>query len=150
MEIRRAALDDGPTIAEIHRMSRHRSMPWLPVLHTPEGVARYFTTVVLATGTVRIACDGPRPVGYASVKDDWLNHLYVHPDHWGRGAGHALLTAAMSSADRLQLWAFQRNERARRFYAAHGFEEVELTDGRNNEEKTPDVRMEWVRTSDPA
>jgi ribosomal protein S18 acetylase RimI-like enzyme len=40
----------------------------------------------------------------------------------------------------LQLWAFQSNARARRFYERHGFEAVEFTDGNGNEERWPDVR----------
>ena len=43
--------------------------------------------------------------------------------------------------DSLQLWTFQVNDRARAFYARHGFREVELTDGATNEEHEPDVRL---------
>jgi len=43
----------------------------------------------------------------------------------------------------LRLWVFQRNERARAFYAKNGFLELELTDGDANEEKMPDVLMHW-------
>ena len=39
----------------------------------------------------------------------------------------------------LQLWAFQSNTGARRFYERHGFVEVRRTDGRDNEEGAPDV-----------
>ena len=42
----------------------------------------------------------------------------------------------------LQLWAFQSNAGALRFYERHGFTAVEWTDG-DNEEGEPDVRMVW-------
>ncbi len=45
----------------------------------------------------------------------------------------------------MQLWTFQRNARARRFYEARGFVPVEATDGSRNEEKEPDVRYLWRR-----
>jgi hypothetical protein len=45
----------------------------------------------------------------------------------------------------LQLWTFQRNADARRFYAARGFVDVEVTDGAGNEEMEADVRMVWAR-----
>jgi ribosomal protein S18 acetylase RimI-like enzyme len=45
--------------------------------------------------------------------------------------------------DGLQLWVFQKNVGARRFYERHGFRLVELTDGAGNEENEPDARYEW-------
>ena len=47
--------------------------------------------------------------------------------------------------DCLQLWTFQRNLSARRFYEARGFALVEQTDGARNEEKEPDARYLWRR-----
>jgi ribosomal protein S18 acetylase RimI-like enzyme len=43
----------------------------------------------------------------------------------------------------LQLWVFETNVGAQRFYRRHGFVEVERTDGAGNEEKAPDIRMAW-------
>jgi len=43
----------------------------------------------------------------------------------------------------LQLWVFQLNEGARRFYERHGFRLVKLTDGAGNMERTPDALYEW-------
>ena len=45
--------------------------------------------------------------------------------------------------DGLELWTFQVNVGARRFYERHGFRAVELTDGSANEEHEPDVRYVW-------
>lgn len=60
------------------------------------------------------------PHGFAEI-----THLYVSPGAAGSGVGHALFSEALelaqSSAYRgLLLWVLERNERARRFYAAHG------------------------------
>ena len=43
----------------------------------------------------------------------------------------------------LDLWTFQANVQARRFYEHRGFRLVELTDGSANEEETPDARYRW-------
>ena len=43
----------------------------------------------------------------------------------------------------LELWCFQANERARRFYEARGFHAIRFTDGAENKERTPDVRYRW-------
>ena len=72
--------------------------------------------------------------------------LYVHPDHLGSGAGTALIDAAKASGvTALELWCFQANTRARRFYEARGFHAIRFTDGAHNEEKTADVRFRWER-----
>ena len=58
----------------------------------------------------------------------------------GRGIGSALLAVAKRERPQgLRLWAFQTNTGARRFYERHGFVEVRRTDGRDNEERAPDV-----------
>jgi GNAT superfamily N-acetyltransferase len=54
-----------------------------------------------------------------------LYSIYVDPDHWGSGTGHALFGAAK---DRLaaagfpvmRLWVLEENHRARAFYERHG------------------------------
>ncbi len=87
---------------------------------------------------------GGRVAGFIAMHDDFVEHLYVHPERQRRGIGTALLDEAkrrMSGGFRL--WVFQQNETARRFYERHGLGLVELTDGSGNEEKTPDALYEW-------
>jgi hypothetical protein len=59
--------------------------------------------------------------------------------------GLALLTAVREDAEELNLWTFQANAQARRFYERHGFRLIEMTDGSGNEERTPDARYRWTR-----
>ena len=42
-----------------------------------------------------------------------------------------------------QLWVFQQNANARRFYERRGFVLVRETDGSGNEERTPDALYAW-------
>ncbi len=119
-------------------------MPWLPVLHTPEGDVSFFSRRVLPAQAVDLAVQGGLIRGFIAVKGDWLNHLYIHPGHWRAGLGSALLKRAMSAAPALQLWVFQQNTAARAFYIRHGFAEAEFTDGAGNEERRPDLRMVWT------
>ena len=73
-----------------------------------------------------------------------LDQLYIRPGWWGRGIGSRLIEHAKAqSPDGLTLWTFQVNERARGFYAHHGFIELLRTDGSGNEERQPDVRLGW-------
>jgi GNAT superfamily N-acetyltransferase len=135
--IRRAAVDDVEEIVAIFEPS-FALLDFLPQLHTHEENLAFFR---------RCARDGEAYLhgrGFAILDDDWLTHLYVHPDEIGTGVGHALFERVTTlRPEGFQFWVFQQNERARRFYEAHGAVAVEFTDGSRNEERTPDVRYEW-------
>ncbi|WP_326493866.1 GNAT family N-acetyltransferase [Rhizobium sp. SL86] len=62
----------------------------------------------------------------------------------GQGIGAALLSKAKLGQISLDLWTFQTNGPAQRFYESHGFIAVEETDGQTNEEREPDVRYRWL------
>ena len=82
--------------------------------------------------------------GGTVLHEHMIDQLYVLPSRTGQGIGAALVAHAKRlRPDRLELWTFQSNLGARRFYARHGFTEVELTDGSGNEERAPDVRLRW-------
>ena len=142
---REATGSDAPALARLHRASRARAMPWLPVLHTPDEDLAFFRDSVLPDQTVLVAEVSGQVVGFAAYADGWLNHLYMAPDHSGSGIGSRLLSRVQAASSILQLWAFQNNHGARAFYARHGFQEIEFTDGARNEENMPDVRMGWRR-----
>ncbi|HZL01411.1 MAG TPA: hypothetical protein VFC47_16105 [Caulobacteraceae bacterium] len=59
--------------------------------------------------------------------------------------GQTLIAAALKGRRRVRLWTFQHNDRSRRLYRLQAFAEVRLTDGADNEEKEPDVLLEWRR-----
>jgi len=143
MILRKAEVSDASDIAAIHRRARAAGMPWLPVLHTPAQDIGFFTNRVLPVETVQVTIAGQKIAGFSAFHDGWLNHLYIDPDNWRTGIGAALLSHAQTVNSALQLWTFQGNLAARAFYAAAGFKEAEFTDGRANEEKTPDVRLLW-------
>jgi len=90
----------------------------------------------------RSATDPIGFVGFALDRGDYdrertrgtVSNLFVVPDRRGEGVGSALLDAAEralreAGAEAVALEALANNERARAFYAAHGYERhrVELT-----------------------
>jgi N-acetylglutamate synthase-like GNAT family acetyltransferase len=82
-------------------------------------------------------------VAMISLREGWIDQLYVDPSWQGRAMGARLVDFAKARApEGLELWTFQTNEGARRFYERHGFAAVEWTDG-ENEEGAPDVRYRW-------
>lgn len=48
--------------------------------------------------------------------------IYVDPDQWGTGIGHALMSRALDELpqEQVRLWVFEANGRALRFYARYG------------------------------
>lgn len=147
--LRPATPADADAIAAIHIAARRAAMPWLPMLHTDDETCEWVASIVLPAQDVRVAEMDGRVVGYVTRDGVQLNDLYVRPGFQGRGVGTALLRAAMAaSPGELWLWTFQRNAAARRFYERHGFEAVERTDGAGNEEREPDVRYWWTKSTE--
>jgi GNAT superfamily N-acetyltransferase len=78
------------------------------------------------------------------LAEGWIEQLYVDPGWLGRGIGSRLMALAKElQPGGLQLYTFQVNDRARRFYEHHGFVATWFGDGSANEERQPDVRYEW-------
>ena len=144
LSIHPATLEDMEPVARLHRHVRATCLPYLPDLHTPAEDLVFFQEHVFPASTVRLAKAGSQLVGFATVRQDWLDHLYVDPAWHGQGVGRSLLEAAKADVPELSLWTFQENIQARRFYERQGFALVELTDGRGNEERLPDARYRWV------
>jgi GNAT superfamily N-acetyltransferase len=118
-------------------------MTYLPKLHTAAEDREYFSAQLRQKDCL-LAFSAERLAAFAILGDGWVHHLYVDPSHQGRGIGTLLLLAAKSRNEAgLQLWTFQPNAGARRFYERHGFVPVEETDGAGVEEHVADVRYEW-------
>jgi GNAT superfamily N-acetyltransferase len=146
LSIRQLKLDDMDAAARVHRLAFDHALPWLTGLHTPDEDRWFYRERMFKTCTLWGAFDRDIMTGMIAFHDDWIEQLYVLPEAQGRGVGTELLDVAKRAFERLQLWTFQRNARARRFYEARGFALAEQTDGSGNEEKEPDARYLWTRT----
>ena len=83
-------------------------------------------------------------VGILVLDGQWLDQLYVEPTLTGQGIGAGLVEVAKRERPQgLQLWAFESNAGAQRFYERLGFVEQSRTDGRDNEEGAPDILYLW-------
>ena len=116
------------------------NLPFLPDLHTAEQDLRFFRDTVFVQCEVWVA--GPIE-GFIAFRDGWIDHLYIRPDRQRHSIGRALLERAMRTHSALRLWVFQRSTDAISFYRSQGFREIERTDGSRNEEREPDILMEW-------
>jgi len=143
VETRRPALEEVRAIAGVWLRSRAASVPAIPEpVHTDDEVRSYFD-VVVATMDVWVVDERGGIAALLVLDGEWIDHLYVDPDHFGRGHGSSLIAVAKRQRPAgLKLWTFEANSRARRFYERHGFVVTGGTDG-ENEEGAPDVRCEW-------
>jgi GNAT superfamily N-acetyltransferase len=139
--IRRATSDDADAVGGVFVRARD-GMTYLPRI--PDDDRPRLGGWIVERHEVWVA-DESGVAGFAGLTQGWLDHLYVDPDRQGRGLGTALMAHAKTLQPAgLQLWVFQKNEGARRFYERHGFRLVELTDGAGNQEHEPDARYEWT------
>ena len=116
--------------------------PWMPRIHTrAEDLS--FAGTMISRGWVTVAERDNAVAGFVARDAHELHALYVATDQRQAGCGSALLDRMKQDRQRLELWTFQANAGARRFYLRHGFEEVARTDGRDNDEHLPDIRFVW-------
>ncbi len=139
--LRRATSEDVDAIGRLFLRARDR-MTYLPVV--PDEDRPLLGGIVTRDREVWVAEEPGGIVGFMALSDEWLDHIYVDPARQSNGIGTTLLERAKElRPDGLQLWAFQKNEGARRLYERHGFRLAELTDGADNMEREPDARYEW-------
>ena len=117
---------------------------WMPRIHTrAEDLS--FAGMMIARNWVTVAEEEGAVQGFAACDGADLNALYVAGHARRRGIGSALLSTLKESRKMLELWTFQRNTQAQKFYIRHGFIEIERSDGARNDEKLHDVRYVWNR-----
>lgn len=135
---------DATTI--LWRISRERSMP---EFQREKGYFFYqdldfFRDHVLRQNQVWLAVDeSDHPAALMAMRDDFIDLLYVHPDHWRQGLGRLLLDHARSlSPGHLWLYTLQINIQARAFYEKNGFV-AERFGISPPPESEPDVEYHW-------
>jgi ribosomal protein S18 acetylase RimI-like enzyme len=144
--LRPASAADVRVVADIFTASRRDALPYLPELHSDDDTYGHFANVVTQRCAIWLAEQEGRIIGFMAwnAATEHIDHLYLLPGHYRRGVGSSLLEKAKAlSRGRIQLFAFQRNARARAFYERHGFHAVWFGDGAENEEREPDVLYEW-------
>lgn len=145
--VRRAGPEDAASITDILFRSRQAAVGAIPAsAHSQDEFLWWIRSIVLPEREVWLAEDADgRTLAVLVLDQDWVDQLYVDPDFTGMGLGSRLIDLAKSLRPAgLQLWTFQSNLGAQRFYRRHGFTEAERTDGSGNEEKAPDSRFVWT------
>lgn len=140
IEVRQASEDDGDALGEIHAASWEAAYAeFFDAVFAEQGVrdrrTRWHERTRATNGTILLGeVDGrplalsysvssPTRAGYAEIYS-----FYGHPDGWGSGVAHALMTETLDRLhdegfSRVHLWTLRDTGRSRRFYIKQGFTE---------------------------
>jgi GNAT superfamily N-acetyltransferase len=137
---------DLDAVVILWRVSREQS---LPDFQQRKGYfffqdIAYFREHILPANDVWVLVDEKDyPLAFMAMKDDFIDQLFIHPDHWREGLGTRLLEhARRRSPERLWLYTLQVNVNARAFYEKNGFKVEELGISPPPESE-PDVKYAW-------
>ncbi len=148
MNIRPATRNDAQACADILRGWMNEN-DWYDTPHPAEEDIDFITSLIVGGWTSVLVSDG-KVAGFLVQEKSALKCLYLGAEYRGKGFGKALLDHAKNShPPGLELWTFQQNIGAQRFYLREGFREVERTDGSGNEENLPDIRYVWRMFDEP-
>ncbi|WP_281543613.1 GNAT family N-acetyltransferase [Grimontia sp. SpTr1] len=131
------------------RSSKERALG-IPEAHDFEAHRYYLNRILTATNRIYLALErrSERVLGLIAFDENVITQLYVDCEYQHQGIGSALVELAKeTTSDNLQLYTFEMNEVARRFWRKHGFVEKQIGQ-HDNEEGLVDVLCEWIRGDD--
>jgi GNAT superfamily N-acetyltransferase len=139
---------DFDAVTILWRISREKSLPQFQKEHGHFFYEDqyYFRDHILTENQVWVLEEtgSGRPAAFIAIKDDFIDHLFVHPDHWQKRIGEQLLDFARTlSPRRLWLYTLQDNLNARAFYRKNGFRAIAFGMSPPPENQ-PDVTYEWL------
>jgi GNAT superfamily N-acetyltransferase len=151
--LRPATAADAPRVAGLLIDTRSAFMPYAPSAHPDEELRAWVAGSLVPSGGVTVAERHGQVVAAMATEQSgafsWVTQMAVDPALVGQGIGSLLLAQAIRTlALPIRLYTFQANAGARRFYERHGFQPIQFTDGRGNEEQCPDVLYE-LKTASP-
>jgi GNAT superfamily N-acetyltransferase len=143
---RRGTAADACAAADLWLRARKAALGVIPKpVHSDDDVRAWFASHVVRESELWMAEDPTgRLTGILVLDGPWVDQLSVEPTLTGRGVGAGLLRLAKRERpDGLRLWTFASNTGAQRFYERHGFVATRRTDGRDDEERAPDILYVW-------
>jgi GNAT superfamily N-acetyltransferase len=120
---RPARPDESQSLADLWLRSRYASIPAIPApVHSDNDAREWFASVVVSDRELWVITTEERPAALLVLDHGWIDQLYVDPKWTGHGLGSVLVNVAKErSPEALDLWTFESNRGARRFYERHGF-----------------------------
>lgn len=92
-----------------------------------------------------IRADSGEILGFSGVAEGYLEMLFVHPDHVGKGIGKFLLNHAIMNLPVAKVDVNEQNPKALEFYLKHGFEIIGRSEFDGTGKPYPILHMELVK-----
>jgi len=145
--IREYRNEDFDAVTILWRISREKSIPefQLEKGHFFFEDRDYFQKQIVKNNQIWVVESQNYPVGFMAMNNDFVDQLYIDPNHQRRGIGRSLLNLARErSPDHVWLYTLQVNASAREFYEKNGFvaEKFGISPPPESE---PDVEYHWRR-----
>ncbi|MBB6669497.1 GNAT family N-acetyltransferase [Cohnella nanjingensis] len=123
MDVRAAKDSDYPELRKIFLASRRVHFHWAD----PAGMALEDFDRQTVDEFILLAEEQGRILGFAALylPDNFIHHLFVHPDAMGMGVGGRLLAAAVEKmSPPIRLKCVSENRNALNFYVRKGWKQV--------------------------
>ena len=145
--IREYRNEDFDAVTILWRISREKSLPEFQLEngHFFFEDRDYFQKQIVKNNQIWVVESKNYPVGFMAMNNDFVDQLYIDPNHQRRGIGRSLLNLARErSPDHVWLYTLQVNTSAREFYEKNGFvaEKFGISPPPESE---PDVEYHWRR-----
>ena len=140
--------EDFDAVTILWRISREKSIPefQLEKGHFFFEDRDYFQKHIVKNNQIWVVESQNYPVGFMAMNNDFVDQLYIDPDHQRRGIGRSLLNLAQErSPEHVWLYTLQVNVSARKFYEKNGFvaEKFGISPPPESE---PDVEYHWRKS----
>ena len=133
----------GPALVKVWRDSKQAVVNYKEI-HDANSYLDYLENVLVKNYKITLCLDEYDSVlGFIVYNPHEINQLYIQKDAQGGGIGKAFVNLAKAQSNSLNLYTFQENEGAIKFYQKQGFSITES--GMENEEALPDFKMQWTR-----
>lgn len=137
--------EDFDAVTILWRIAREKSLPDFQRVkgHFFYEDRDYFQNHILKDDKVWVVEMESYAVAFLAMENEFIDHLYIHPDYWRQGIGRSLLQFARGqSIEHLWLYTLQINVGARAFYEKNGFvaEKFGVSPAPESE---PDVEYHW-------
>ena len=122
ISLRRAEAADADQVGDVW-LAAFAATYDFPPSHTEMEVRAWLRDQIVGRQETWVAVEPDGTVaGFMALDDHMLDQLYIRPGRTGQGLGSRFVALAKSRrADGLDLYTFQANTGARRFYERHGF-----------------------------
>ncbi|WP_139997446.1 GNAT family N-acetyltransferase [Paenibacillus paridis] len=123
MNIRAANQSDYPELRMVYLESRRKSFHWA----VAEEMALEDFNKHTVEEYIILAEKDNHILGFASLylPDDFIHHLFVHPDFLGKDVGGQLVNASIEKMNKpIRLKCISKNQKAMKFYEYNGWKKV--------------------------